>query len=222
MQRGNARKPLPVQPARGDLSRGTTMSDQHIPVNEAALRLGVTPRTIRLWVTSGKLAGERVRGRFGPEWRIAASDVDRLLEAESSSALVVDPAGKPGGNEFRAALSLLYQEHAALEARTAEDIAHVAGALARLEALTPALERLEGEFAESRAQSQALHRAVADTQHQQQRYGQDVRVALQGISALLQEQRDLLASLGERLAILEARSVPWWRRWFGASSRPRD
>src|SRR5689334_9369425 len=46
-----------------------------LSVEQAARRLGVTPLTIRRQIKAGKIAAERVRGKFGPEWRVMiASD----------------------------------------------------------------------------------------------------------------------------------------------------
>jgi len=197
------------------------MSDEQVSVKEAAIRLGVTTRTVRLWLTSGKLSGERVRGRFGPEWRILADDVDRVRERAAETALVTDPAGKPGGNEFRATLAILFQEHSALEARVGEQVQQIAAGLTRLESFAPVLERANGEFETLRAQNQSLQRAMAEAMHQRQREGQELQVSLQGISALLQEQRDLLTEVRARLQALERPPLPWWRRVLGRRAEGR-
>lgn len=52
----------------------------------AARRLGVTPQTVRRWVTDGTLAGRRIGGR----WKVHAPALAALLAAPASSDPAVD------------------------------------------------------------------------------------------------------------------------------------
>lgn len=51
----------------------------HVTVTGAAAELGVSIRTVRRWLKDGTLAGVRLPGRGGGEWRIPRAAIDRLL-----------------------------------------------------------------------------------------------------------------------------------------------
>jgi excisionase family DNA binding protein len=48
------------------------LSNDHalLTIDQAARRLGVTPLTVRRQIKAGKVEARRVRGKFGPEWRV--------------------------------------------------------------------------------------------------------------------------------------------------------
>lgn len=55
------------------------MADLEYTVKQAARELGVSARTVRRWLASGRLSGRRdVRGNLGLEWRIDADSVRRV------------------------------------------------------------------------------------------------------------------------------------------------
>ena len=54
-----------------------------LTVNQVANELGISPRTVRRWLASGRLAGRKVdrrdgRGNLGFEWRVSADGVRRM------------------------------------------------------------------------------------------------------------------------------------------------
>lgn len=71
------------------------MEDLQVTVKQAATALGVTTRTVRLWIEAGKVAAEQVQGKYGPEWRLPAGELERLVNEErahkSNVALVPQP-----------------------------------------------------------------------------------------------------------------------------------
>ena len=58
--------------------------EEFLTVAEAAGRLKVDPETVRVWLRSGKLKGNRLSRAAG--WRIPASEVERLLRGETGKA----------------------------------------------------------------------------------------------------------------------------------------
>ena len=56
------------------------MDERYVTVAEAADRLSVCEEVVRRWLRTGKLRGTRLSRRAG--WRIAASEVDRVLAGE--------------------------------------------------------------------------------------------------------------------------------------------
>jgi excisionase family DNA binding protein len=191
------------------------MDYDRLTVGETAARLGVTTRTVRLWLTSGKLTGERVRGTFGPEWRISAAELDRLAQADADTAIVSESVGKLGGNEFRASVALLFQETGGLQRQVTEQTTHLAAARERLDQISTAMgsagEQLEG----LRAQSQELQRELADSTHARQRESQDLQATLQSMNSLLREEHELLAEVREALEVANRPRPSWWQRLTG-------
>ena len=53
------------------------MADLEFTVKQAARELGVTPRTVRNWCSTGRLVGKKKPGKYGPRWLISADDVRR-------------------------------------------------------------------------------------------------------------------------------------------------
>jgi excisionase family DNA binding protein len=65
-----------------EMTTEVTMDDRFLTVAEAADRLTVCEEVVRRWLRWGKLRGTRLSRRAG--WRIAASEVARLLQGERS------------------------------------------------------------------------------------------------------------------------------------------
>ncbi|SDJ37611.1 helix-turn-helix domain-containing protein [Lutimaribacter saemankumensis] len=58
-------------------------SASYISVKECAVFLGMNTKTIRRWITSGKLPATKP----GHDWRIAKSDLKALLAARGNGTL---------------------------------------------------------------------------------------------------------------------------------------
>jgi excisionase family DNA binding protein len=74
-----------------------TDDDPWMSTAEIARELGVHPSTVRLWVSSRRLAGVRAGAR---KWRVRRSELQRMLRAgdvslEALSPLVRDPYSPP-------------------------------------------------------------------------------------------------------------------------------
>jgi chromosome segregation ATPase len=156
-----------------------------------------------------------VRGTYGPEWRIYEAEIARLTEPDPDTALVVDPLGKLGGNEFRASVALLFQETGGLQREVNDQSRHLATALESLErigaAVGGATEQLEG----LRAQNQDLQRLLAESAHAHQREGQELQVSLQALAARLHEEREAVDALREALEASLRPRPTWWQRLLG-------
>lgn len=189
-------------------------------VKEAATHLGVTPRTVRLWIESGRLRGERVPGKFGPEWRLDREQVLQAAERRSEQPSVVDLAGKPGGNDLRAIFAALAAEIRDVRAKQEEYADYVLHAADRLDTACRTLT----SPAESTAlqglvrQSADVLQTVAEESRARRREAQELQAALQTLSAALQDQGDQITALTRRLDAFLERPQPWYRRLF---SRPR-
>jgi len=68
--------------------------DDRLTAREAADRAKVAPQTIRRWLRSQRLKGERAEGRR-QGWRVSATELDRFLE--SGPALGPEPRAPQGG-----------------------------------------------------------------------------------------------------------------------------
>lgn len=116
------------------------MADVELTVNQAAKDLGRTPRAVRQALQTGKLAGRKVRGRRGTEWRVLAESI-RRQDAEGNA----EGRGNGEGNQtrkdaegaFLVAVAALGEEVRSLREENAEYrrvIELLAGRIAALEA----------------------------------------------------------------------------------------
>jgi len=65
------------------------MGNEWLTVVEVAQRLKVTEETVRRWLRSGKLHGKKL-GPTKAGYRVASSEVDRLLGPESEAPSTTD------------------------------------------------------------------------------------------------------------------------------------
>lgn len=56
--------------------------DNWLSVNEAAEKLGVSPRTIRRYIKKGEVEFKSVRGRRRQEYRVAESSLDKIFKRQ--------------------------------------------------------------------------------------------------------------------------------------------
>jgi len=89
------------------------MSTQGLTIAEAAQALGVSQRTIRRQIKSGKIKADLVPGRYGAEYRIAG------LEAEAAAGPRVDNAPASALDKTLDMVKALQQEKAELYAQVA-------------------------------------------------------------------------------------------------------
>lgn len=183
-------------------------------VKEAATHLGVTPRTVRLWIESGRLRGERVPGKFGPEWRLDREQVLQAAERRSEQPSVVDLAGKPGGNDLRAIFAALAAEIRDVRAKQEEYTEYVINAADRLDTACRALTSpTESTTIQGLVRQNAdVLQTVAEDSRARRREAQEMQAALQTLSAALHEQGEQVAALSRRLDALLERSRPWYHR----------
>jgi excisionase family DNA binding protein len=192
------------------------VDDQQLTVKEAALRLGVTTRTVRLWVEAGKLSAQRVRGKFGPEWRVSADGVEHLLPEANLGAVVSDPARKLGGNAFLAGLGALSTE---LEASRDAHEAHTQHIVAIADALGALRQELGTRpdpaqlIAGLVSQGSALQRALQEEARLRRRESQETLAGLQALTGLVQAQSEQLEALSQRIEDA-AKPHSWWHRFF--------
>lgn len=60
------------------------MSETFFTVEETAVRLSITPKTLREWLKDGKIEGIRLGGHTGPgrhPWRISGSSIEAFVSA---------------------------------------------------------------------------------------------------------------------------------------------
>lgn len=62
------------------------MADLELTVKQAATELGISERTCRDWLRSGRLRGGRVRGRRGDEWRVYAETLSNAKGSDAAEA----------------------------------------------------------------------------------------------------------------------------------------
>lgn len=72
------------------------MEELRYTVKQAARELQVSPRTVRRWIDSGRLTGQKVvRGNLGMEWRISADSVRRVSADSRGHSSTATARGQP-------------------------------------------------------------------------------------------------------------------------------
>ncbi len=190
------------------------MNDAWITVKETASRLGVTTRTVRLWIEAGKLSGERIRGKYGPEWRVPAAQVEALVERQESRSVLLDTASAPGAQRPAAVLAALAAELTSLRQEIAEQRRLLASLDSALQQLPSALAAeaesttiLEGLV----RQSSEVQRALQEESRLRRRETQELQGTLQALAALAQDNSERLERLTRQM---DQASQPrgWWSR----------
>lgn len=124
-----------------------------LSVREAAERAGVSDKTLRRWLKSGRLRGEKVVGAYGLEYHIPAEAVRDAVE--SVPGRVVEPVQASGfGDALRAILEAQDRSNGALRAQLAALSEQVAALAERVPLMLPApVEDVPGERVEEVTQS---------------------------------------------------------------------
>lgn len=117
------------------------MSGDSLGVSEAAKEAAVSAKTIRRWITTGKLRAEKVEGARGAEYRIQRADLDQAASDPEPQKQASQPHRKAS--------------------HSAEDLE---GLKALAKAQTAALEALTRELAELREQNHDLTAQVSQLQ----------------------------------------------------------
>jgi excisionase family DNA binding protein len=192
------------------------MHNERMTVKEAATHLGVTPRTVRLWIESGRLSGERVQGRFGPEWRLDSEQVVRAADRRTDQPIALDLAGRPGGNDLRAIVAVLGTEIRKIQEQHQEYTQYVLSLSDAIEALRRALPPpaevsiLQGLL----RQSAHVQQTVEEESRARHREAQELQAAVQALASAVEEQTQQTAVLAHEVAALRQRLAPWYRRLF--------
>ena len=189
------------------------MEDQQMTVKQAAVHLGVTTRTVRLWIESGRLQGERVEGKFGPEWRLDREEVLGAADRRSAEPLAVDTAGKPGGNALRALVSVLDAELRKIQESQAQHHQYLLALSERLATFTRTLPSAGDDAALQGLirQSAQVQTTIEEESRAQRRGTQELHAVVQALSAAIHDQSEQVRSLTEEIHSLRARR-PWYRR----------
>jgi MerR family copper efflux transcriptional regulator len=117
------------------------MSKEGFNIAQAAAELGVSARTIRRYIKSGKLSAELVIGHFGEEYRILEIPPELYSSPASAKASTTDqtPGQGPGQNLIQAVdiIRELQEKNLALAAQlgvATERIRHLEGRIKLLDA----------------------------------------------------------------------------------------
>jgi len=70
------------------------MTERYFSIREVAGRFGRNMRTVRRWISAGKLEAVRIPGRHGAEWRISETALEEFLSAEPEPRLSSFPEHK--------------------------------------------------------------------------------------------------------------------------------
>lgn len=62
--------------------------DKAVSVQEAAKHLGISPRTVLRRLNKGSLAGYKIEGTFGVEWRVSLDSFDRQSQDSHDSQVI--------------------------------------------------------------------------------------------------------------------------------------
>lgn len=190
------------------------MDDAWVTVKETASRLGVTTRTVRLWIEAGKLSGERVRGKYGPEWRVPLAEVEALAQRHESQSVLLDTTSSRGDQRPAVALAALMAELSALRQEIVEQRRLLASLGAGLEQLPGALPGA-GESATILQglvrQSSEVQQALQEESRLRRRETQELQGTLQALAALVQDSSERLEQLASRMD-QASRPQGWWSR----------
>jgi len=187
-----------------DMAVPPTFTRGDMTTTEAAVRLGVSERTVRRYVERGKLEARLVMTHRGEEWHIAAADVDAFLQQRDA---------------IRAHPVVVEDRESAASAASADRFADTRGQGADtrgqgVRALTPAvvqalvaplvaeIERLATQKGQAEGERDILRQQLADRESH--------------AHALVGELRRR-AEVAEREADelrRSRRSIPWWLRVF--------
>jgi len=125
----------------------------------AAEALGVSERTVRRYLATGLLSGHRVEGTFGPEWRVSAEALEKLVaERKRGRAVTRRPSDRPAVRTDSAVVRRLDANTAALVELTEE--------VRAVRALPAVIERLADELAALREERRALRDRVDQAEAQ--------------------------------------------------------
>ena len=192
------------------------MDHEPLTVKEAAVLLGLTTRTVRIWIESGRLQGERVEGKFGPEWRLDRGEVLRAVDRRVGQPVALDVAGRPGGNDLRALAAVLTSEVKRFQEAQTEHTKHIISLSDKLDALAGALPA-PGSVANLQSlirQSSQVQQTVEEESRTRHREAQELQASVQALSAALHDQAEQVTQLTAEVASLRARPTPWYLRPF--------
>jgi excisionase family DNA binding protein len=155
-----------------------------ITITEAAARLGISTKTARRWVKTGRLAATLEPGEHGPEYRVAVGAL--------TAAQVVEPAPQP-----QRVAGVATADQAAL-LRALDSLPSL---LATLESMASDLQAARREIAELREQVIAL--APANATHEPAvTHEPEPEPAAAPAETQVMETQDA------------SPRRPWWRRWW--------
>jgi hypothetical protein len=189
-----------------------------ITLRAAALRLGISEKTLRAKIKAGEIQAQEVRGKFNKEWRVFLPD-DVPVVVEEGPALEpgkegeVSALGTALGEGVQAAgpavvpvevFSELLQRHEAATVRL--------GYLQAQSEQVKALKATEEELRAKAAQQEERARLEAEARRQAEQKANEEAAARRKAEEELERVR---LTLGATEAALEGeRSKPWLRRLF--------
>ena len=195
-----------------------------LTVREASVQLGITARAVRLWIDSGRLPAQRVDGKYGKEWRLDPQDVARAASLRTDAPLALDLAHKPAGSDLRSLVSIFDSDLRNLQTQQSDHSQQLQQISEKLDALPAALlRRPEDPLVQGLIrQGSQVQQTVEEESRARRREAQELQASLQALGAAVRDQTERLARLGEDLAALRSRPLPWYRRLFSSSPPGED
>jgi len=184
-----------------DMSAPPVFTRGDMTTTEAAVRLGVSERTVRRYVERGKLEARLVMTHRGEEWHIAAADVETFRQqrdAIRSRPIVAEDRENADGTDLAADARGQGADTRGQAVRTLTP----AVVQALVAPLVAEIERLATEKGQAEGERDILRQQLAERESQ---------------------AHDLVGELRRRAEVAEQeaaelrrsrRSVPWWIRLF--------
>ena len=196
-KRGQGR--MTDRPGAGVVLPSADTGADSVDTATAAEELGVSPRTVRRYISSGVLSGHEVDGTFGREWRVTRASLDRLkAEKERGRADSRRPSDRPA---LRTDSAVMRQ----LDANTGA-LLQVAEGLEGVRALTGLPEDLQALRTALVASTEATAALAGQIAEENVR----LRARAEAAEGEADELRAQVTEVKQQFA--EERGRPWWSR----------
>jgi len=155
-----------------------------------------------------------VRGKYGPEWRIPAADVEALVERQESRGVLLDTASWSAGQRPAMPLAALAAELSALRQELAQQrrfLANLDSALQQLPGALPAAAESVTVLQGLVRRSSELQQTLLEESRLRRREIQEIQGTLQALAALAQDSSEQLKRLASETE-QAGRPRGWWSR----------
>ena len=192
-------------------------------VQEAAGILGVTERTVRQWISIGKLPAAKVQVGNTRKWSIDAVSVKKIQEQPESSSFHSEgqpedifpvaqpevPGVQPEDLDFHPELPVAHSAHM--------EISDLSFRVQQIEAILSgqAISAIERMIEDNAALREELAQARDEAREREEKHQEELVALRQEVQTERVQQREQMKAIQEALK-------PWWKRWFGREKNENE